>query len=124
MRRIGPISGCLLATAAAASAASAEPKELVQVSGTVVDVQRSDDDVTIVLLVGEEDELTLTVGPDTRVSVDGELVATEDLDDALGAAAKVRYRETEVGLLLETIDLSWPDDAGAEVAREAVPPAG
>lgn len=113
----------VFAAAAAASSAGGQSRPAAKASGTVVDVQRSEDgDVTVILLVGEEQELTLSVGPDTRVSVDGDPAPQEELDDALGAEATVRYREIESGLLLEEIDLSWPeepDEAGALGAATA-----
>lgn len=113
MRRSMRSAGLMACGLLAAATALAEPDVVRELSGTVVDVQRpEDDELVVVLAVGEDEELTLIVGPDTLVSLDGHVASQNDLDDALGAGARVRYRETESGLLLETIDLTSPEEAG------------
>jgi len=100
----------LLLTALLAGAPQAEGR--AQAQGEVVDVTRAENGtLSVVLALEGERELTLRVTPDTQVLVDGEKGKPDELEDAVGAQAKVRYRETADGPILESIELSWPDEA-------------
>lgn len=109
MRGLG-VSVAAFLVAVAVSGQGEDPGRRVEVSGQLQDVIRSEREWPVVVLaVAADTELSLSLGPDSRVTIDDQPVAQDRLDDALGAAARVRYRETEGGLLIETIDLTSAD---------------
>jgi hypothetical protein len=107
MSKLGLVAGAALL--GGALVASAQPLPLEEVRGRVVDVTRNESGgLEVLLVVDDEQELTLLLTPDSRVSIEGEALAHEELGDVLDTEAKALYRETASALLVESLELSWP----------------
>jgi hypothetical protein len=107
MSKLGLVAGAALL--GGALVASAQPLPLEEVRGRVVDVTRNESGgLEVLLVVDDEQELTLLLTPDSRVSIEGEALAHEELGDVLDTEAKALYRETASALLVESLQLSWP----------------
>jgi hypothetical protein len=107
MSKLGLVAGAALL--GGALVVSAQPLPLEEVRGRVVDVTRNESGgLEVLLAVDDEQELTLLLTPDSRVSIEGEALAHEELGDVLDTQAKALYRETASALLVESLELSWP----------------